>query len=169
MTDRTPTEATWKRVPTEPTTEMIEAFWRSPSVDAQAEPKQPNDEAEWYGTRAEFIAAVRAMLAASPPAPAAEPVARQWRYRGIRAGQITKWSEWTDGDDPELQPFGNLSVETETRPLYTHPIGAAAIRAEARKEALEEMLAAIHAHLPAIPVALGDALRALAAGGRDGE
>lgn len=77
-------------------------------------------------------AAYRAMLAASPAAPGAEvePVAWQWRFRAPNSDSpaAAQWSSWADGRAPELR----ASVyETEERPLYTHPLDAATIRAEA--------------------------------------
>ncbi|MFD1476746.1 hypothetical protein, partial [Ancylobacter polymorphus] len=80
-----------------------------------------------------------AMLAASPAAPGAEvePVAWQWRFRAPNSDSpaAAQWSSWADGRAPELR----ASVyQTEERPLYTHPLDAATVRAEARREAVAE-------------------------------
>jgi hypothetical protein len=40
---------------------MITAFWKSPGVDVQDEPRD-GEEREWYGTREQFIEAMRAAL-----------------------------------------------------------------------------------------------------------
>lgn len=97
----------------------------------------------------------RAMLAASPPAPAAEPVAWQWRFRAPNSDSpaAVQWSSWADGRAPDLR---SSVYETEERPLYTHPLDAAAIRAEARREALEEA-AAWHDDQAALHDAQGEA------------
>jgi len=104
MNDRTPTEPTWKTVPTEATTAQLKA-----GQDA------------WHNDPLRLSSTLyRAMVAASPPAPAAEvePVA---------------WGEFYGGRCAAVRLDRSVHCQT---PLYTHPL-AAAIRAEARRESLE--------------------------------
>ena len=78
---------------------------------------------------------------ASPPAPAAEPVA--YRFKVPAAGWADTSGEgwtWSYGPWPCLH-------SKNAEPLYTHPLDAATVRAEARREALRQVLAAIDEHI----------------------
>ena len=104
MNDRTPTEATWKLVPTEATDKMAEAFSEACLRKLQdaygASPTEPPEEGG-----GSFGYGYRAMLAASPPAPAAEvePVA---------------WGEFYGGRCAAVRLDRSVHCQT---PLYTHP------------------------------------------------
>lgn len=81
---------------------------------------------------------------ATPPALAAEPVGMQWRV--LEKGQPkTSWrSADQEQERAQWESVAKRSPKTfaiEERPLYTHPFDAAAIRAEARREALKEFIA----------------------------
>ncbi|UOK71665.1 Lar family restriction alleviation protein [Ancylobacter polymorphus] len=86
---------------------------------------------------------------ASPPAPAAEPVAYLRAFYGPRGIEVSV-SVICPKDFPVVND------RTTEYPLYTHPLDAAAIRAEARKAALEEA-AAWHDDQAALHDAQGDA------------
>ncbi|WP_371346523.1 hypothetical protein [Ancylobacter sp. IITR112] len=91
-----------------------------------------------------FVDAIKAALAASPPAPAAEPVVQyRARFRPV-GGDWGEWEGWFDGVFP---PEDHPQFETQTRTLYTHPIDAAAIRAEARRDAMDDAERIIRRHV----------------------
>ena len=124
MTDRTaPTEPTWKTVPEEPTPEMIAAFWR-----------QKNNGTQEIGTTGDARSdydAYRAMLAASPAAPGAEVEPVAW-CAFAENGNVRLWST----EHARQVRAGGYFLDMQ--PLYLSPPTPDAIRAQARREALEE-------------------------------
>ncbi|WP_421696871.1 Lar family restriction alleviation protein [Ancylobacter sp.] len=176
MTDRTPAEATLLPCP----------FCGSTDLDDRGDNaiwcKTVNCEAGidyGHSTGPKTRAAVRAAWnrRASPPAPAAEPVALdierivndaeiEWSYREddyryprdfwharISYGPLrTGWVSYGDQEARTLPDDVKAAAEIELRgvirsmatslPLYAHPLDAAAIRAEARRAALEEVMGA---------------------------
>jgi hypothetical protein len=122
MNDRTPTEPTWKTVPTEATTAQLKA-----GQDA------------WHNDPLRLSSTLyRAMVAASPPAPAAEVEPVAW----IPASQIDELRELAGGIDLEYwstKVIHAYVLPAEGRiPVYLSPPTTDAIRAQARREALEE-------------------------------
>ncbi len=99
-------DSKWKLVPVEPTPAMafagIHAVSKSKTYDKPGVPGFDADLAACNGDAGAVRAmqSYRAMLAASPqpPAPGAEVVRTQWRFRQERSdGQIGEWSAWQDG------------------------------------------------------------------------
>jgi hypothetical protein len=143
----------WKLVPAEPTQEMLD-------TGSEANPTEWNEGTDPLFREEVADAIYRAMLAASPPAPVAEPVAGlQYRphefddWGMIRAadGRLFATVRRPLGEEEATQhrvartdPFEPLARALMTG-LALSPIDPAAIRAEARREALEEAAALMEA------------------------
>lgn len=110
----------WKTVPTEATPE-IEAGSRAVCKSNGTDSDRSFDGIRaWTLENCVSIPVWEAMLAASPPAPAAEPVAYRWHRHGVDGWHY-------------LASLPNEPGAYFIQPLYTHPLDAAAIRAEARR------------------------------------
>jgi hypothetical protein len=146
MNDRTPTEATWLLKQGATPEQALERIAQRIAVWRDADPDEDESWESFYSAAFDMlsaevdgiISAVAQPLAASPPAPAAEVEPVAW----IPASQIDELRELAGGIDLEYwstKVIHAYVLPAEGRiPVYLSPPPADAIRAQARREALEE-------------------------------